>query len=84
VHRGQPLRQVARKAGVSLSTVQLWVARAGHRPLNDVDWAGRSARPHHTRRTSRDIEDRVLRGRHALQTTSDLGEFGAAAIRRSC
>ena len=83
MRRGQPLRQVARKAGVSLSTVQLWVARAGHRPLDDVEWAGRSARPHHTRRTSRDIEDRVLQVRHELKATSDLGEFGAAAIRRA-
>lgn len=72
---------MARTAGVSLSTVQLWVARAGPRRLDDVDWAGRSSRPRHTRRTSRDVEDRVLQVRQALKTTSDLGEFGAAAIR---
>jgi hypothetical protein len=75
------LRQVARTAGVSLSTVQRWVARAAQRPLDDVEWAERSSRPHHTRRTSRAVEDRVLQVRHELKTTSDLGEFGAVAIR---
>jgi transposase len=75
------LRQVARAAGVSLSTVQLWVARAQHRPLDEVDWADRSSRPRHTRRTRREVEDRVLQVRQALKAPSDLGEFGAVAIR---
>lgn len=72
---------MARTAGVSLSTVQRWVARAGPRPLDEVEGAGRSSRPRHTRRTAREIEDRVLQIRHELKTTSDLGEFGAVAIR---
>ena len=75
------MRQVARDAGVSLSTVQLWVGRAPHRPLDDVDWADRSSRPHHTRRIPRVVEDRVLQMRQARKATSDLGEFGAVAIR---
>jgi transposase len=75
------LLQVARAAGVSLSTVELWVARAQRRPLDEVDWADRSSRPRRTRRTRREIEDRVIQVRQALKATSDLGEFGAVAIR---
>ncbi len=75
------MRQVARAAAVSLSTVQLWVARAQRRPLDEVDWADRSSRPRHTRRTRREVEDRVIQVRQALKATSDLGEFGAVAIR---
>ena len=33
------MRQVARNAGVGLSTVQRWVARAAQQPLDDVEWA---------------------------------------------
>ena len=39
VRRGSPLRDVARHFGVALSTVQLWVARAGSQRLDRVDWA---------------------------------------------
>lgn len=81
MRRGRALRQVARAAGVSLSTVQLWVARAQRRPLDEVDWADRSSRPRRTRRTRREVEDRVIQVRQALKATSDLGEFGAVAIR---
>ena len=81
MRRGRALRQVARAASVSLSTVQLWVTRAQHRPLDEVDWADRSSRPRHTRRTRREVEDHVLQVRQALKATSELGEFGAVAIR---
>jgi transposase-like protein len=81
VRRGQALRQVARDAGVSLSTVQLWVGRAQHRRLDEVDWADRSSRPRRTSRTPRPLEDLVLQVRQELRDTSDLGEFGAAVIR---
>jgi hypothetical protein len=74
---------VARHVGVSLSTVQLWVARAGSCPLDEVEWAGRSSRPRHSRRTAREMENRVLQVRHELKTMSDLGEFGAVAIHRT-
>jgi hypothetical protein len=45
-----------------------------------VDWTDRSSRPRATRRIPRTLEDLVLRVRHELKETSDLGEFGAAAI----
>ena len=72
MQRGRALRQVARAVGVSLSTVQLWVARAQHRPLDEVDWAGRSSRPRHTRRTRREVEDRVLQVRWQLDLQAPL------------
>ena len=39
--RGTSLREVARRFGVALATVQLWVARAEGRRLDRVDWADR-------------------------------------------
>jgi hypothetical protein len=46
-----------------------------------VDWTDRSSRPRTTRRIPKGLEDLVLRVRHELKETSDLGEFGASAIR---
>ena len=77
------LRAVAAKFRVSLSTVQRWVARAGEQPLDQVDWSDRPAGCRASpRRTSKRVEDRVLRVRRRLKTKSDLGEYGAVAIRR--
>src|SRR5688500_13057011 len=45
VRRGSPRRDVARHFGVALSTVQLWVARAGSQRLDRVDWADRPDGP---------------------------------------
>lgn len=82
VRRGVSQRKVARQFGVALSTVQGWVKRAeGHR-LDRVDWRDRSHGPHRTRRTALAVEDFVLRVRQELQDDSDLGEYGAEAIRR--
>ncbi len=80
VRAGAHLRQVARQYRVSLATVQLWVNRAQGLELERVDWTDRSSRPRQTRRTPRLVEDLVLRIRQELKDTSDLGEFGAAAI----
>lgn len=80
VRAGAHLRQVARQYRVSLATVQLWVSRAQGLELERVDWTDRSSRPRQTRRTPRLVEDLVLRIRQELKDTSDLGEFGAAAI----
>jgi len=64
-----------------LSTVQLWVARAAGKRLDRVNWSdlpgGPSVPPG---RTSGETEDLVLQVRRELRETSDLGEFGAAAI----
>ena len=80
VRAGAHLRQMARQFGVGLATVQLWVKRARGSELDAVDWTDRSSRPRATRRTPRLVEDLVLRVRHELKETSDLGEFGALTI----
>jgi putative transposase len=83
VRRGASMRQVADQFGVALATVQRWVARAGEQRLDRVDWTDRPCgltTP--VNRTERALEDRVLTIRQELRDTSDLGEFGAAAIYR--
>ncbi|HMB05743.1 MAG TPA: hypothetical protein VKP69_18660, partial [Isosphaeraceae bacterium] len=82
--RGTPLRQIARRFGVALSTVQFWVARAGDRRLDRVAWADRPDGPRQpANRSPHDLEDFVLTLRGDLKDSSDLGEFGAAAIHRA-
>jgi transposase len=83
VRRGGTLRSVAQEFGVSLHTVQRWVERALGQRLDRVDWSEelRGGR-RETRATATEIEDLVLRLRRELRETSDLGEFGAAAIHR--
>ena len=68
---------------MSLSTVQYWVRRAGNQRADRVDWddaprGGRRA----ARATPQRIENLVLRTRRQLKVSSDLGEYGAAAIHR--
>jgi hypothetical protein len=66
-----------------LPTVQRWVARAGDQRLDRVDWSDRPCGlPTPVNRTERSVEDLVLTMRQQLRETSDLGEFGAAAIHR--
>jgi hypothetical protein len=82
--RGTPLRPIARRFGVALSTVQVWVARAGDRRLDRVDWADRPDGPRQpAHRSPHDLEDLVLTLRGDLKDASDLGDFGAAAIHRA-
>jgi putative transposase len=84
VRRGRPQRAVARAFGVSLRTVQVWVARATGLRLDRVDW---SARPPGSRvainRTAAVLEQRIVALREELRATSVLGEYGAAAIHRA-
>ncbi len=83
VREGVGLRAVAREFRVALSQVQRWVARAGDLPLKEVDWSDRpSGCRVSPQRTRARLEERALRVRKSLQTTSDLGEYGAAAIPR--
>jgi putative transposase len=83
VRRGTSLRQVADHFGVALATVQRWVARAGDRRLDRVDFNDRPCGlPTPVNRIDRQREDRVLTLRQQLRQSSDLGEFGAAAIHR--
>ena len=84
VRRGASLRAVGRQFGVSLRTVQVWVARAQGQRLDRVDW--RSRRPGRrwpVNRVPRRVEARVLVLRRRLRTTDVLGEYGAIAIRRA-
>jgi putative transposase len=83
VRQGTPPRQVADRFGVALRTVQRWAARAGEQRLDRVDWSDRPCGlPTPVNRTERNLEDLVLTIRQQLRDTSDLGEFGAAAIHR--
>ena len=83
VRRGISMRAAAREGRVSLSTVQRWVRRAAGERLDRVDWEDRpSGCRRAINRVSVEIEDLVLRLRRELKETSDLGEYGAVAIRR--
>lgn len=83
VRAGASLRHVADSFGVALATVQRWVARAGNQRLDRVNWTDRlCGLPTPVNRTDRHLEDLVLTIRQHLHDTSDLGEFGAAAIHR--
>jgi transposase len=82
VRRGAAMRAVARRFKVSLATVQFWVARAGRQRLDRVDWADRPDGPRApANRSPRELEDLVLILRAELKDKSDLGEYGAEAIR---
>jgi hypothetical protein len=82
VRSGQSQRSVARRFSVSLSTVQFWVQRASGKRLDQVCWEDGSHAPHHQAvKTPKPIAERVLDVRTALAKHSDLGEYGAQAIR---
>lgn len=78
------MREVARASGVSLSTVQWWVGRAGNNRLDRVDWEDR---PRGCRRavnrTLSEMEEVVVAVREALKAKSVLGEYGAEAVREA-
>jgi len=84
VRRGASLRGTARRFGVSLRTVQVWVARAEEQRLDRTDWRNR---PPGCRtplnRTPLALERRVLALRDELREDTILGEYGAAAIHRA-
>jgi transposase-like protein len=85
VRRGQSQREVARRFGVALSTVQRWVERAASRRLDRIDWNDwndSSRAPKRTKRTTASMERRILAIRRRLKDKSALGEYGAQAIRR--
>jgi hypothetical protein len=82
VRTGQSMRSVACRFNVTLPTIQRWVKRAEGFELDAADWTTHAPLPHKTRRTPAFKEDWVIGIRHQLRQYSDLGEFGAAAIRR--
>jgi hypothetical protein len=82
VRDGQSLRATAREFAVSLATVQLWVGRAHGKALDAVNWEDGSHAPHQQpARTQKAVEQRIVAVRSQLATKSDLGEYGAQAIR---
>jgi len=84
VRRGASMRSVARRWGVSVRTVQVWVRRAGQQRLDRVDWGSRlRGRRIPINHTPRRVERRVLALRTHLRSTDILGEYGAAAIQRA-
>lgn len=83
VRDGLSQRAAARTFGVSLATVQLWLARAGQDRLDRVDWSDRPSRPRHTTRSPAGLERLILQFRGELRETSVLGEYGARAIREA-
>ncbi len=76
------MRAVAAQFGVSLCTVQRWVAHAGDQRLDRVDWSGARGGRREAQATLDRIEEFVVELRKELREFSDLGEFGAAAIHR--
>lgn len=77
------MRAVARTHHVSLSTVQRSMQRAGSLRLDRVDWRDRSHACKVVHRTANEMEARIVDLRQELRVTSDLGEYGAVALRRA-
>jgi transposase-like protein len=81
VRRGKSQREVARRFGVTLRTVQRWLDRAGERPLASVDWRARSHAPRGVaNKTDAALEREICALRKRLATESTLGFVGAQAI----
>lgn len=84
VRHGWSMRNIATQFHVAPSTVLFWIQRAGTQRLDRVDWSDRPHGPHiPANKYPREVEDLVLTSRRYLRVTSDLGEFGAAAIRQA-
>lgn len=84
VRKGSSLRKVARRFGVSLATVELWVARAAATRLDRVDFTNRPCGSRQAvNRTPRRIERLILKVRRELKDKSPLGQHGARAIRQA-
>jgi hypothetical protein len=81
VRAGASRRAVARRFGVSLPTVQRWVARAGTGALDAVDWGDRSSAPRRQARRASPAAEGLVRRLRIELAGSVLGEHGALAIR---
>lgn len=83
VRHGHSQRSVAARFKVTLSTLQYWIARAEGKRLGRVDWSTRRHGPQRgTNQTDMEMEDLVIETRAHLRQESDLGEYGAEAVRR--
>lgn len=75
------MRAAAKRFGVSLCTVQRWVARGKGKRLDRADFSDRVSGPAvQADRTGVAVEDLVLATRADLKANSDLGEYGAVAV----
>lgn len=84
VRSGESQRSVARRFSVGVATVNLWVCRSAGKELDQMDWEDNSHAPHKpSRSTADDIKRVVLDTRWELRERSDLGEYGADAIRKN-
>jgi hypothetical protein len=83
VRPGEAWRSVAARFGVSVPTVTRSVCRAQGKRLDRTSCSDQSSAPWHVHnRTGPAMAKLVLDLRQPLRDQSDLGEFGAAAIRR--
>ena len=82
VRKGRSMRSVAAQFGVGRFTVQRWVAHAAGQRLDRVDWSDSRGGRREAQATSPEIESLIVELRVELRDSSDLGEFGAAAIHR--
>jgi hypothetical protein len=81
--RGESWRSVAARFGGSVPTVTRWLLRAQGKRLDRPSFSDQSTAPRHVHnRTGPAMEKLVLGLRQPLRDQRDLGEFGAAAIRR--
>lgn len=84
VRDGDSVRAVAKRFGVSPSTVVSWVHRTIDKRLDRCDLNdGKPGAITPWNRTAASVERRVLRLRRALREHSVLGEYGADAIGRA-
>lgn len=82
VRKGRSMRSVATDFGVAVRTVRRWVTHAGEARLDRVDWSGHRGGRRDSQATAIRTEELIIDLRKELRETSDLGEFGAAAIHR--
>ena len=82
IRHGASQRQVAKKYGYSLSTVQYWIKRTEGQRLNRINWNDRPPIAKKINSTSQVIENKILDIRKELAEKSDLGEYGAEAVYR--
>ncbi|SRR5712691_580164 len=77
------MREAARRFGVSLCTVGRWVERGKGKRVDRMDLHDRpSGCPTGFGKAAAKLEDLVVATRADLKANSDLGEYGAAAVRR--
>ena len=81
VRQGESQRAVARRFGVTLHTVQRWLARADGLGLEAVDWSERSHAAHKiANKTPTDVEQKICALRKELESSAALGFSGAQSI----